>query len=69
MNFPVHPHMLRHACGYWMNEKKVPIRHIQEWLGHKNNDECHGKPFPGDRGIQWEPRPETAVDELLEALD
>ena len=36
INFPVHPHMLRHACGYWLNENGVPIRHIQEWLGHKN---------------------------------
>jgi type 1 fimbriae regulatory protein FimE len=36
MNFPVHPHMLRHACGYWLNERGAPIRHIQEWLGHKN---------------------------------
>jgi type 1 fimbriae regulatory protein FimB/type 1 fimbriae regulatory protein FimE len=36
LNFPVHPHMLRHACGYFMNDKGFPIRHIQEWLGHKN---------------------------------
>jgi type 1 fimbriae regulatory protein FimE len=36
INFPVHPHMLRHACGYWLNELGMPIRHIQEWLGHKN---------------------------------
>ena len=36
INFPVHPHMLRHSCGYWLNESGRPIRHIQEWLGHKN---------------------------------
>jgi len=36
MNFPVHPHMLRHSCGYWLNSKGTPIRTIQEWLGHKN---------------------------------
>lgn len=36
MNFPVHPHMLRHSCGYWLNAQKQTTRDIQEWLGHKN---------------------------------
>jgi type 1 fimbriae regulatory protein FimB/type 1 fimbriae regulatory protein FimE len=36
LNFPVHPHILRHACGCIMNDSGFPIRHIQEWLGHKN---------------------------------
>jgi integrase len=35
-NFPVHFHMLRHACGYWMNDQGIPIRTIQDWLGHRN---------------------------------
>jgi integrase len=36
INFPVHPHMLRHSCGYWLNEQGQSIRAIQDWLGHKN---------------------------------
>jgi type 1 fimbriae regulatory protein FimB/type 1 fimbriae regulatory protein FimE len=32
----IHPHMLRHACGYDMARRGIPIRHIQDWLGHKN---------------------------------
>lgn len=36
MNFAVHPHMLRHSCGYWLNEQGQGIRAIQDWLGHKN---------------------------------
>jgi integrase len=35
-NFPVHFHMLRHACGYWLNDQGTPIRVIQDWLGHRN---------------------------------
>lgn len=31
-----HPHMLRHACGYWLASQDVPTRVIQEWLGHSN---------------------------------
>ncbi len=32
----IHPHMLRHSCGYDMARRGIPIRHIQDWLGHKN---------------------------------
>ena len=35
-NFPVHFHMLRHACGYWLNDQGHNIRAIQDWLGHRN---------------------------------
>jgi type 1 fimbriae regulatory protein FimB/type 1 fimbriae regulatory protein FimE len=35
-NFPVHFHMLRHACGFWLNEQGYGVRMIQDWLGHKN---------------------------------
>jgi type 1 fimbriae regulatory protein FimE len=34
--FPVHPHMLRHACGYVLTAAGHPTRVIQEWLGHRN---------------------------------
>lgn len=31
-----HFHVLRHSCGTHMTEKGVPIRQIQDWLGHRN---------------------------------
>jgi type 1 fimbriae regulatory protein FimB/type 1 fimbriae regulatory protein FimE len=34
--FPVHPHMLRHACGYKLAHDGHDTRAIQEWLGHRN---------------------------------
>ena len=33
----VHPHMLRHACGYYLaNDLAMDTRLIQAWLGHSN---------------------------------
>jgi integrase len=32
----VHPHSLRHACGYTLINKDVPIRTVQSFLGHKS---------------------------------
>jgi site-specific recombinase XerD len=32
----VHPHMLRHACGYALVNKGVDTRSLQAYLGHKN---------------------------------
>jgi type 1 fimbriae regulatory protein FimB/type 1 fimbriae regulatory protein FimE len=34
IEFPVHPHMLRHACGYYLANKAVDTRTIQDYLGH-----------------------------------
>jgi len=34
MGFPVHPHMLRHACGYYLANRGVDTRTIQDYLGH-----------------------------------
>ena len=34
--FPVHPHMLRHACGYKLANDGQDTRAIQHYLGHKN---------------------------------
>ena len=34
--FPVHPHMLRHACGYKLANDGHDTRSIQQYLGHKN---------------------------------
>lgn len=33
--FPVHLHMLRHACGYYLASKGQDTRAIQAYLGHK----------------------------------
>ena len=34
--FPVHAHMLRHACGYKLVNDGHPIRAIQDYMGHRN---------------------------------
>ena len=35
-DFPVHPHMLRHACGYQLANRGVDTRSLQAYLGHRN---------------------------------
>ena len=32
----VHPHTLRHSCGYYLAEKQAGERVIQDYLGHRN---------------------------------
>jgi len=34
--FQVHPHQLRHACGYYLANQGHDTRAIQDYLGHKN---------------------------------
>jgi site-specific recombinase XerD len=34
--FPVHIHMLRHACGYKLANDGHDTRAIQDWLGHRS---------------------------------
>ncbi len=34
--FPVHPHMLRHSCGYKLANNGHDTRALQHYLGHKN---------------------------------
>jgi type 1 fimbriae regulatory protein FimE len=36
LDFPVHPHMLRHACGYKLANDGHDTRSIQLYLGHRN---------------------------------
>jgi type 1 fimbriae regulatory protein FimB/type 1 fimbriae regulatory protein FimE len=36
MPFTVHPHMLRHACGYKLAQAGQDTRAIQHYLGHRN---------------------------------
>ena len=35
-DFPVHAHMLRHACGYKLANDGVDTRSLQDYLGHRN---------------------------------
>ena len=34
--FSVYPHMLRHACGFYLANKGVDTRALQQYLGHRN---------------------------------
>ena len=34
--FPVHAHMLRHACGYALANKGIDTRTLQAYLGHRS---------------------------------
>ena len=34
--FPAHPHMLRHATGYYLANRGTDTRTIQDYLGHQN---------------------------------
>ena len=36
LGFPVHPHQLRHGCGYKLANDKQDTRAIQLFLGHRN---------------------------------
>ncbi len=36
LNVPVHPHMLRHSCGYALADEGIDTRLIQDYLGHRN---------------------------------
>ncbi len=36
MPFPIHPHMLRHGCGYALANAGHDTRALQAWLGHRN---------------------------------
>ncbi len=36
LDFAVHPHMLRHACGYQLANRGVDTRSLQAYLGHRN---------------------------------
>jgi site-specific recombinase XerD len=36
LNLKVHPHMLRHACGFKLANDGVDTRALQAYLGHRN---------------------------------
>ncbi len=33
---PVHPHMLRHSCGFYLADQGYDLRLIQDYLGHRD---------------------------------
>jgi site-specific recombinase XerD len=33
---PVHPHMLRHSCGFYLANRSYDLRLIQDYLGHRD---------------------------------
>jgi integrase len=36
LKFRIHPHMLRHACGFFLAEEGTDTRLIQDYLGHRD---------------------------------
>ena len=32
----IHPHMLRHSCGYYLANRGIDLRAIQAYMGHRN---------------------------------
>lgn len=46
----VHPHMLRHSCGFYLADQGYDLRLIQDYLGHRD-PETHRALHPGG----WEP--------------
>jgi hypothetical protein len=60
MPFPLHPHMLRHACGCKLANDGHDTRALQHYLGHKNIQHIvpiHLPPLPP----QTPPFPESAT--------
>jgi integrase len=67
----VHPHMLRHSCGYYLAEQGLPTRDIQEYLGHRNIQNTvrytAANPARFDR-IQWQVGRCQSEDEAIAKL-
>ena len=36
LGFSIHPHMLRHGCGFALANAGHDTRLIQDWLGHRS---------------------------------
>ena len=41
LSIKIHPHMLRHSCGFALANKGRDTRLIQDCLGHKNIRHTH----------------------------
>jgi type 1 fimbriae regulatory protein FimB/type 1 fimbriae regulatory protein FimE len=42
LGFAVHPHMLRHACGYKLANEGHDARSLAHYLGHRNLQSTRG---------------------------
>jgi type 1 fimbriae regulatory protein FimB len=49
---PVHPHMLRHSCGFALANKGYDLRLIQDYLGHR--DPRHTVHYTRTAGTRFE---------------
>jgi integrase len=49
---PVHPHMLRHSCGFALANKGYDLRLIQDYLGHR--DPRHTAHYTRTAGCRFE---------------
>jgi site-specific recombinase XerD len=47
IGFKVHPHMLRHACGYAVANKGLDARTLQAYLGHRSINSRYAALAPG----------------------
>ena len=36
LDLQIHPHMLKHSCGYYLADKGYDTRLVQDYMGHKN---------------------------------
>jgi type 1 fimbriae regulatory protein FimE len=52
IEFPVHPHMLRHATGYKLANDGQDTRAIQHYLGHRNIQHTDPLHRAGSRPVQ-----------------
>jgi Phage integrase family len=55
IGFKVHPHMLRHACGYALANKGIDTRTLQAYLGHRsiNSTTRYAALAPGRFNNSW----------------
>ena len=49
---PAHPHTLRHSCGFYLANKGLDLRLIQDYLGHR--DPKHTVHYTRVAGIRFE---------------
>jgi type 1 fimbriae regulatory protein FimB len=45
----VHPHTLRHSCGYYLADKGTDLRTVQDYLGHRDRHTLHYTRVAGRR--------------------
>jgi Phage integrase family len=66
--FKVHPHMLRHACGYALANKGLDTRALQAYLGHRSIIEGGGRGPPDRSSGQARYHLRQAIIEILRSL-